>query len=219
MPRVPKGQGITLEEGDFGFTFVIRHDDGRDLLIQTDWDYPGTASTFGWVPKKRRGCDHPGTDGTIDCRACGKTATEFISEAQDYLSSHIGKRVEDPGYFEYAENPRRARRKKAVKKTSRKKVHRNTEPAGYYFTNPDISILMDLLGVWAADTYLDGSPMETSTKEGTLFLVYTDRSHGNEIKKIWIPSSISNKLKDWKIENAKPTYQSPFETKNVKWNK
>lgn len=23
-------------------------DDGRDILIQTDWDYPGVASTFGW---------------------------------------------------------------------------------------------------------------------------------------------------------------------------
>ena len=26
----------------------ILSDDGRSILVQTDWDYPGTASSFGW---------------------------------------------------------------------------------------------------------------------------------------------------------------------------
>lgn len=95
---IPRGNGITLEEGDFG-SYLIIHDDGRDILVQTDWDFPGLASTFGWTPKKKRGCLHRETDGTIDCPVCGKKVTEFISEAIEYLDKHIGKRVEDPGYF------------------------------------------------------------------------------------------------------------------------
>jgi hypothetical protein len=36
----------------------ILNDDGRSILVQTDWDYPGTASSFGWYigdvkPRKR----------------------------------------------------------------------------------------------------------------------------------------------------------------------
>jgi hypothetical protein len=26
----------------------IVNEDGRTILVQTDWDYPGVASTFGW---------------------------------------------------------------------------------------------------------------------------------------------------------------------------
>lgn len=99
MPYVRKGAGITLCEGDYG-TYEIIHDDGRSILVQTDFDFPGTASTFGWRMKKYKGCEHRGSDGTVDCRYCGKTATDFISEASEWLDAHIGKRVEDPGYFE-----------------------------------------------------------------------------------------------------------------------
>ena len=41
---------ITLERGDYGFLYLLVAEDGREILIQSDWDYPGTASTFGWVP-------------------------------------------------------------------------------------------------------------------------------------------------------------------------
>ena len=83
---------ITLESGNFGFGYLLAADDRRDILIQTDWDYPGVASTFGWVP-----CECGETDGTVDCPH--KTASQMISEAAEYLDEHIGNTVEDPGYF------------------------------------------------------------------------------------------------------------------------
>ena len=85
---------ITLDTGDFGNYLVIDLETGEDILIQTDWDYPGVASTFGWSP-----C-HSETDGTVDCPVCGKTASEMITEAADYLDNHLGDEVEDPGYFD-----------------------------------------------------------------------------------------------------------------------
>lgn len=73
------------------------------LLIQTDWDYPGTASTFGWsirsVQKRKKRCDHGGTDGTIVCPDCGITHIEFINSAFDFLTNNIGAIADDPGYF------------------------------------------------------------------------------------------------------------------------
>jgi len=80
--RIPKGLGITLKGGPFGYTYLIVHDSGRDLLIQSDWDYPNTAYTFGWGPRRQFRND-----------------TEEIQAAQKFLDRNIGKRVEDPGYF------------------------------------------------------------------------------------------------------------------------
>ena len=43
--------------------FLIREvDTGKSILVQTDWDFPGTASTFGWsvaevIPEKPDGFD------------------------------------------------------------------------------------------------------------------------------------------------------------------
>ena len=80
---------------------------GRDLY-QTDWDYPRAAERCGWqlcrvqlrggiltelarVNRSRllsgADCRHSGTDGTVDCRECGITASEFIQAAGDYLDS------------------------------------------------------------------------------------------------------------------------------------
>ena len=89
---------IRLAAGDVNFCFLIRvvtrlKDERDSMLIQNDWDYPGVASTFGWTV----GCECP-TDGTVDCRH--KTAAEHIASAHDYLIGHIGKVVEDPGYFQ-----------------------------------------------------------------------------------------------------------------------
>lgn len=82
-------------------------DESKSILIQTDWDFPGTAQTFGWslrqvqAPRRKRKnkCRHNGTDGTVDCKECGLTATDFISAAYDWLMSHDGAIAEDPGYF------------------------------------------------------------------------------------------------------------------------
>lgn len=54
------------------------------VLIQTDWDFPGVATSMGWP-----GC-HDGTDGTIECPECGKPANEMIAEAYDYIADNAG---------------------------------------------------------------------------------------------------------------------------------
>lgn len=28
----------------------ITFENGKDIFIQSDWDFPGIASTFGWAP-------------------------------------------------------------------------------------------------------------------------------------------------------------------------
>ena len=84
----------------------IVNGDGRSVLVQTDWDFPSVAGSFGWSPnfvqvcdEPGRYCDHDGTDGTVDC-SCGVTAGDFISAARGWLDDHDGATVEDPGYFE-----------------------------------------------------------------------------------------------------------------------
>ena len=72
------------------------------ILVQTDWDYPGFATSFGWdvnsVQREGQNCDHA-SDGTVDCK-CGVTASEFISAAYDFLADNDGLTVDDPGYFQ-----------------------------------------------------------------------------------------------------------------------
>ena len=103
-------------------------EDGRSVLIQTDWDYPGVANSFGWSIRNvqrckecnraltvdngcklfacdhcddliGKCCDHSHTDGTVDCPDCGVTAVAFITAADEWLSDHDGATAEDPGYF------------------------------------------------------------------------------------------------------------------------
>ena len=84
-------------------------DEENSILVQTDWDYPSTAQTFGWSLSESqvtnrvyylgKPCEHVGTDGTVKCNECGLTPHTFISDAADYLDDNLGKIVEDPGYF------------------------------------------------------------------------------------------------------------------------
>lgn len=79
-------------------------EDGRSHLVQTDWDFPSVASSFGWSLAQVQDddgdhCDHDGTDGTIDCK-CGITASRFIGAAREFLENNDGLEVDDPGYFE-----------------------------------------------------------------------------------------------------------------------
>lgn len=74
-------------------TYLNGADDGRTILIQSDWDYAGLASTFGYVP-----CWCGDTDGTVDCPH--KTASEMIMEARQWLDDHLCEKVDDPGYFQ-----------------------------------------------------------------------------------------------------------------------
>jgi hypothetical protein len=84
---------VFIEPARYG-TYIISNDkDNRTILIQSDWDFPGVASTFGWTP-----CDQcRNTDGTINCEH--RTATEMIASAAEYLDDGPGP-VEDPGYFD-----------------------------------------------------------------------------------------------------------------------
>jgi hypothetical protein len=85
-----------LEKGPGGLYFeLVPLRPVRDLepiVFQSDWDFPGLASNFGYVP-----CKCGATDGTVNCTH--KTATEMISAAYDFLSEHVGESIEDPGYF------------------------------------------------------------------------------------------------------------------------
>lgn len=95
---------IILEDGDFGtYTVSEIRKGGKSVLIQTDWEYPSFASMFGWNMRGRK-CDHRGTDGTVKCPDCGKTASAFIEEARSYIDRHIGKVVLDRSdFFSYIE--------------------------------------------------------------------------------------------------------------------
>lgn len=74
------------------FYFLLTAEDGRTVIVQTDWDYPGVARDLGWQP-----CECGATDGTIDC--AHHTASEMIASAREYLDDHDGESFEDPGYF------------------------------------------------------------------------------------------------------------------------
>lgn len=82
-----------------------------DILVQTDYDYPGVATAFGWnlgaIPIESRPdavvfcpSDHAGTDGTIDCPDCGSSAAYLIAAADAYLRDNPGMVAPDPGYFD-----------------------------------------------------------------------------------------------------------------------
>ena len=106
---------------------LIVADNGEDRLIQTDCDWPGIASTFGWTPVSKQRCrecghianvsdcqtwacgecgrvqavcNHRGTDGTVNCPDCTIDASALIAAARDFLDEHDGATVEDPGYFD-----------------------------------------------------------------------------------------------------------------------
>ena len=84
-------RSITLLDDVYG-GFILQADDGRELFLQLDWDYPGVASTFGWIA-----CPCGRTDGTVDCTH--RNASEMIADASEFLRDHVGDTAEDPGYF------------------------------------------------------------------------------------------------------------------------
>lgn len=96
---------MTIESHYGGYIIHGRGHGREGTLIQIDWDYPATAELFGWslrrvqksvdgsgriVVLSRRSvstkrCDHVSTDGTVDCRECGVTASDFIQAAGAFL--------------------------------------------------------------------------------------------------------------------------------------
>ncbi len=98
---------ITLDANpsDAPCCIMIVADNGEDGLIQTDWDFPGVASTFGWsiqdVQKDTENlCQHTNTDGTVKCKDCGLEPGDFISAARQWIDENDGAEVDDPGYFD-----------------------------------------------------------------------------------------------------------------------
>jgi len=82
-------------------------DDGRDMLVQLDYDWPAIAATFGWSTRHVQNpddpdadCLHDQTDGTVNCPKCGVTVSQFIADARQYLDDNDGSETEDPGYFD-----------------------------------------------------------------------------------------------------------------------
>lgn len=70
-------------------------DEKNTILYQTDWDYPSLANNLGHVV-----CPHGTSDGTVACKECGKTATDFITEACNFLDELCGVVLEvGEGYF------------------------------------------------------------------------------------------------------------------------
>ena len=92
---------VFLQAGQFGWDYLLVAEDGRDILIQLDYDYCGVASYLGWSPAQveYKECPHDGTDGTIDCEACGMKAGDFIQSAHEWLDDNLGNCFDDPGYF------------------------------------------------------------------------------------------------------------------------
>jgi len=72
---------------------------GQFVDAPSDWDYPRLAQDNGWslrrvqkidgetrvLTRASKRCDHASTDGTVACRECGVTASEFISAAGEWL--------------------------------------------------------------------------------------------------------------------------------------
>jgi hypothetical protein len=91
MPRV---------ENHYGSFIIYGRGRGKEgELVQTDWDFPSAAQGLGWslsrvqkrggktvfLARKGKGCDHGSTDGTVNCKECGVTASEFINAAREFL--------------------------------------------------------------------------------------------------------------------------------------
>jgi hypothetical protein len=69
------------------------------LFIQTDWDYAGLASMFGWVP-----CECGFTDGTVDCQH--RKVGDMLAEAFDYLCEYEGEIIQwehEPTMWRYGQ--------------------------------------------------------------------------------------------------------------------
>lgn len=94
---------FTLCRGDDPLSYTLAHADGREIKVNTDWQFPSIASLAGWSPclRCRRVCQDE-SDGTIDC--VRRSAFEHILDAAAYLENNIGRRIRDlNGVFDYIE--------------------------------------------------------------------------------------------------------------------
>lgn len=82
---------VRLEQGPEGspnFCFGLYDEAGECIeFVQSDWDYAGLASRFGWTP-----CDCEATDGTVKCPH--RTVSEMLADSFDFLSARDGDEFE-----------------------------------------------------------------------------------------------------------------------------
>lgn len=85
---------IKLETAQFG-NYLIRNTlTDETVLVQSDWDYPSVAQSFGFGGL----CTCGSSDGTVDC-PCASIG-QHMRAAVEWLDDNIGVQADDPGYFE-----------------------------------------------------------------------------------------------------------------------
>jgi len=70
------------------------YEEEDSVLVDVDWDFPAIATRMGFfISSDHEFCREDGcsTDGTVVCPVCGKTPSEFISEAYDFIVDHEGE--------------------------------------------------------------------------------------------------------------------------------
>lgn len=85
---------LTLLHADFNFIYGA-YLDGVDepiMYVQSDWDRPNIAKTFGWKGIKCRGCGRRSITYTA-CNCKHITVSDLIARSTDWLDKNIGKQV------------------------------------------------------------------------------------------------------------------------------
>ena len=106
---------VLITQSDFGLGYELtpvnekhrrkfkRETGHESVVVNTDWDFPSLARSLGWSMRGRgrSPCDHPHTDGTVDCSLCGRGVGWFIEQARVYLDKRVDTVVREKldGYF------------------------------------------------------------------------------------------------------------------------
>lgn len=86
-----KTMTVNLSAPPWGGYVVTRDGPAPGVAVyQIDYSYPSLAEDLGASII----CEHGRTDGTVDCPDCGKTASQFIEAAANWLWEHAGDSFE-----------------------------------------------------------------------------------------------------------------------------
>jgi len=61
------------------------------IVIDSDWDFPSLARSLGWRNKTRKHDCYLVSDGTINCSVCGRTNSQMIQSASEFLDKRLGR--------------------------------------------------------------------------------------------------------------------------------
>lgn len=73
----------------------------ESVRVTSDWDFPALAYTLGWNMGRTTRCDHSSTDGTIECKGCGRSPHYFVSESAAWLDKRVGSVIQRAGIEMY----------------------------------------------------------------------------------------------------------------------